>query len=166
MDEHHAPGTVINFVFGLLYWNFAWYVSLFIVYIGINMISCIFLCYLHCSFFMYLCLTSTILVLFIVVVSFHVCVYTCMYTHLLIIFSCILTYFCLLFIFDYLLFDYCDVYFIIFVILFAFYVDMYVGMNKTFCFAFTCWHVFCFVWIDQSWCKCAHMSTCSCLWNR
>jgi len=72
------------------------------------------------------------------VVLFYVCVYMYVYKHLFNISLCNLVYFCLLFILDYLLFDYCDVYFIIFVILFAFYVDMYVGMNKTFCFAFTC----------------------------
>jgi len=75
------------------------------------MISCINLFYLHCSDCIYLCLTSIVSVLFIVVNSFYgcVCIYTC--THLSIIHFCFVVYFCLLFIFDYLLFDYCHVYF-------------------------------------------------------
>ena len=137
MDEYHATETVFDFVFWRVYWNFACYVSLFIVYIGFLMISCIYLCYLHCSDIIYsdciyLCLRSIILVVFTFVVSFYVCVYMYVYKHLFNISLCKLVYFCLLFIFDYLLFDYCDVYFIIFIILFTFYVDMHVGMNKYF----------------------------------
>ena len=84
MDEHHAPGTVIKFVFWLIYWNFSWYTSLFIVYIGILITSCIYWCYLRCSDFIYLCLTSIILVLlifvfFIFCVCIHIYVYTLTY---------------------------------------------------------------------------------------
>ena len=39
--------------------------------------------------------------------------------------------------------------------------------KHVFCFAFTCQclHVFCFVCIHHSWCKYAHMITCSGFWN-
>ena len=73
-----------------------------------------------------------ILVLFIVIVSFYVCVYIHMYTHLFIINSCIFFVFCLLFIFDYLLFDCCHVYLIISIALFSFNMNMYVGINMYF----------------------------------
>jgi len=129
MDEHHTSGTVISFVFWRIYWNFSWYDSLFIVYIGINMISCIYLCYLHCSFSMYLCLTGIILVLCSLVVPCYVCVYIYMHTHLFSIYSCLLFCFCLLSIFDYLLSDYCHVYFIIWFVLFSSYMNMYVGIH-------------------------------------
>ena len=137
MDEHHATGTVFNFLFWRITWNYACYISLFIVYIGFLIISCIYLCYLHRSDLIYsdciyLCLTSIILVLFTVVVSFYVCVYMYVYKHLFNISWCILVYFCLLFIFGYLLFNYCDVYFIIFIVLFTFYMNMYVVMKKYF----------------------------------
>ena len=62
------------------------------MYVGIIIISCIFLSYLHCSDFIYLCWTSIILVLLIIVISFYVCVYINMYTCLLIIYLCILFY--------------------------------------------------------------------------
>ena len=44
MDEHHTRGTAINFVFWRIY---PLYVSLFISYIRIIIISCIYLRYLH-----------------------------------------------------------------------------------------------------------------------
>jgi len=52
-----------------------------------------------------------------------------MYTHLFIIHLCILFYFCLLVIFDYLLFDYCHVYFDILIVLFSFCINTYVCIN-------------------------------------
>jgi len=61
-------------------------ISLCIVYVGIIMISCIYLSYLHCSDFIYLSLTSIIEGLLILVISIYECVYKYMHTHLLIIY--------------------------------------------------------------------------------
>jgi len=63
-------------------------ISLCTVYVGIIMISChsIYLSYLHCSDFIYVCLTSIIVGLLILVISFKECVYIYMHTHLLIIY--------------------------------------------------------------------------------
>jgi len=122
----------INFVFWRICWNFPWYVWLFVVYIGVILISCIYLCFFIVRFLMYLCYTSIMWVWFIVVVSFYVCVCIYMYTHLFIIRLYILFYFCLLFIFDYLLFDYCHVYFVILIVFFSFCMNMYVCIDMYF----------------------------------
>jgi len=59
------------------------------------------------------------------------CVYTyiCIHIYLVLIYLCTLFYFCLLSIFDYLLFDYCHVYFIICIVLFSLYMNMYVDIH-------------------------------------
>ena len=116
---------------------------------------------------MYSCLTGIILVLCSLVVSCYVCVYIYMYTHLFstylfmyFVLFLLIVYFWLSFVwllsrvFHYL---YC----------FIFIVYEYVCRHTyVFGFAFTCLQVFFFVWIDPSWCKFAHMSTCSGFWNR
>jgi len=61
----------MNFVFWLIHWILPLYILFFIVYIEIINISCIFLPYLHCSDFIYLCLTGIILGLLILVISFY-----------------------------------------------------------------------------------------------
>ena len=68
----------------LLIYSFL-YVSRFIACIGIDIIWCIHVFYLHCFDCTYLCLTITILVLFICDGIFHLCVYIyiymCIYIH-------------------------------------------------------------------------------------
>jgi len=103
-----------------------------LLYIGVILISCIYLCYSIVRFLMYLCYTSIIWVWFIVVVSFNVCVCIYVYTHLFIIRLCILNYFCSWFIFDYPLFDYCHVYFVIWIVIFSFCMNMYVYIDMCF----------------------------------
>jgi len=53
MDDQHTPGTVMNSVFYLIYSIVSLYVALFIEYIGIIIITCIHLCYVHCLCFIY-----------------------------------------------------------------------------------------------------------------
>jgi len=58
------------------HWIFSWYVSLFIVNIGIIIISCIYVSYLHCLHFIYLFLTRIILVIRILIFFFGVWIHT------------------------------------------------------------------------------------------
>jgi len=52
-------------------------------------ISCIYLSCLHCSDFIYLCLTSIILGLLVLVISFYECVYIFVYAVFVAVLQCV-----------------------------------------------------------------------------
>jgi len=60
MDEQHTPETTINFLFNRFCLIVSLYISWLIMCIGIIIISHIYLCYLHCWDFVYLCWTNII----------------------------------------------------------------------------------------------------------
>jgi len=55
MFEQHTLETVINFEFYLIHLSISVYISLFILCIGIIIILCNYICYLHCLDFVFLC---------------------------------------------------------------------------------------------------------------
>ena len=126
-----------------MYWNVFLYILLFILCIGFFLF--IYSCYLHCLDFIYLCLTSIILV-FVLIILFYSCAY---------MYMC--QYFCFFFGLFVLIIVMCMVWFYCFI--FCICMSMYVCSNKDiFCFAFICLHVF--IWNEHVCCTHSHMSTC------
>ena len=165
MDEHHATGTaliciltylleffLVCFIVCCIYWGYSDFMYLFMFF--------------NCSFFNVFMLYEYHVSLvycccFILCMCVHIYVYTFIhYLFMYLVLFLFIVYFWLSFV--WLLscvFCYFDC--------FLFILYEYVCIHRyVFCFAFTYLHVFCFVWIDQSWCKYAYMSTCSGFWNR